>query len=223
MEEQIWTRDPSVLIRNSSLMYVRGASAAANANSIARFILLWTLLGVVVTGRASILIVGAVLLLFSSSSSINSSSRSSGSSISSSATSASAAVGVFVDETGNVPFYRYCQLPTPENPSANTMSHHVGGGTKLPACPSDMVTDMLNQALDATTLVDGGKLPGEDIDPQSTHMRRLRAYSMPSTTIIPDLDAFVHATMGGNIRRASDMSQWTEVDMWRNPRFLYSK
>lgn len=217
---RMWTSDPGVLLRDEwwKFMYTRGSSPESNANSFARFIILWTILAVVVTGRPSVIIVGAVLLTFSSS--LVPQTAAGGSAGSTAAAAPGSNVGVFFDSTGNTPLYRYCQLPSAANPSANLMSYHIGHGTKLPACPSDMVTDLMNEAIDTTTLVDGGKLPGEDVDPTSTHMRRQAAYSMPSTTVTPDREALIHATMGGNIRRSSDMSQWTEVDMWRHPRYL---
>eukprot|EP00965_Chrysotila_dentata_P141353 4671819-Pleurochrysis_carterae.AAC.1 len=101
---------------------------------------------------------------------------------------------------------QFCQLPTKDNPAANPMPGDYGTGeAKMPACPPGLVGRIMDDAIDA-----GGTLHGTGVrrtDPQSAHIMRRTIYSLPSTTVPPDREAFTHSIYG-NVARRHDTAKW---------------
>ena len=179
---QIWSENPMVLLASPlELIYSPHYSSEQNANALARFVIYWTVFSYAITSRPSIIFIGFVLLFCMRGTTAK-------------------VPDAFLD-TQDATMTKYCESPSIDNPMSNPLLTDFGNGEKLPACPSASVRGEIRDALNSQPIT--GPVFENLGDDSGTRMARRQFYTVPSTTVPNERDAFVHALYGSNIDRAN--------------------
>ena len=177
----IWSERPSVLIEKPEFFYSVDFDANRNLNAMARFVIIWMMIMVLMTRNFSFVVIGVVLLSLMRSGETRNHD---------------------VDlEGGDSASREFCQGPTVNNPLANLTPADWGNGEmKLPACPDPIVKDSINTALASQPIT--GPVFQVAGDGPSTKLARRTFYSVPTSGVPDSRDAFIHGLYGGNIDRS---------------------
>ena len=177
---QVWSENPLVLLQSPlELVYSPHYSAVRNTNAMARFVIFWTVFSFAITKRYAIIFIGMLLLFFMRG------------------TSSTAPEGLL--DTQDASNIKYCEAPSVNNPLGNPLLSDFGGGQKLPACPSSTVREEIRDALNSQPIT--GQIFDSAHDDSSSRLARRQFYTVPSSTVPNERDAFTHALFGSNLDR----------------------
>jgi hypothetical protein len=176
---RLWSEDPFVLLESPlELVYYSRYSPEQNVNALARFVIYWSVFSFAITKQSVILVIGAILLFFMRGTTDTR--------------------DTLLDTQG-ASMIKYCHAPSVDNPMANPLLSDYGDGVKLPACPYGSVRGDIREALNSQSIT--GPAIDSVNDDSSTRLSRRQFYTVPSTTVPNERDAFVHSLYGSNIDR----------------------
>lgn len=176
----IWSEDIKVLFEKPSFLYSTDNSHVDNMNSMARSILIMAFC-LAFMGKFWLSIIVLLLLPI---------------------TLIEGPSGYEIDMQNQTSLMmKYCQVPSADNPMANPNPADWGNGIKLPACPENApeVKMRVKHELDSQEITAQVVDTVGEID--SMRLSDRTFYSLPSSTVPPNRESYMHALYGDSIDR----------------------
>ena len=180
-KDVLWSADPRVLLKAPmEFVFNHTYSEIRNVNAMARMIIYWSLLSLIVVRKPFVLVMGLLALLFLASQRPRVSPK-------------------YFHDSDEATALSYCQKPSKDNPMANALVSDYGNGMKLPACVSSAVKDDIREQFKGHEITGPVyELAGMDANSRASERQ---FHSMPVTTVANERAAFAHALYGTQLRR----------------------